>query len=539
MKVYKKVLGFIVCVIMVISLLPAMAFAGDGSDDESDIESDTVTVYLEMGQGHAVSAGKVLEACESYSDDSYNNFIISGERSSDTSTLLTLTVTPKNSDMQINYGTMLYILRNLVIAALDDDWYEEGEAFYDIGLRQISQYQSERDYYNEYEEYGETPVPNQPQQKFYALWVKPVKNANITVKSPLCGTYVSVDIPDDSYYPVIQEPQPEVTVTSSECELNTRWLRGKFVNKELPDAYWVTDKEGSDYFAGKMTGRGPHYASIGIVPKFGYFFDYDNLPTVSINGKKGNPLQLDGHYGWNEIPYHPAGVQNSHERTLYYVGEVEIEHIWDNGVVTKKPTPKEEGIRTYTCTKCGETKTEVIPKLDDGIKTEADIPAKTMKLTWAKDDSATGYKVAYRQTGKKWKTKKVKTNTCKLKGMKMKKYYEFKVAPIYKDGTTGAYSEVNYRYFRAVKGKATGKKNAAKLTWTKEPKANGYIVYCSTSKSMKTYQSAELAGKNKKSYTFKGLKKGKTYYVMVRSYINKGGKRYLGVTCKIRKVKAK
>ena len=38
-------------------------------------------------------------------------------------------------------------------------------------------------------------------------------------------------------------------------------------------------------------------------------------------------------------------------------------HSYDAGVVTKEATEEEEGIRTYTCTVCGVTKTEVIPKL--------------------------------------------------------------------------------------------------------------------------------------------------------------------------------
>lgn len=36
-------------------------------------------------------------------------------------------------------------------------------------------------------------------------------------------------------------------------------------------------------------------------------------------------------------------------------------HSWDNGVVTKEATTEQEGIRTYTCTTCGATKTETIP----------------------------------------------------------------------------------------------------------------------------------------------------------------------------------
>ena len=36
-------------------------------------------------------------------------------------------------------------------------------------------------------------------------------------------------------------------------------------------------------------------------------------------------------------------------------------HTWDAGVVTQKPTAAEPGVRTYTCTVCGQTKTEAIP----------------------------------------------------------------------------------------------------------------------------------------------------------------------------------
>ena len=36
-------------------------------------------------------------------------------------------------------------------------------------------------------------------------------------------------------------------------------------------------------------------------------------------------------------------------------------HTWDNGTVTTEPTETTPGVRTYTCTVCGEVKTEVIP----------------------------------------------------------------------------------------------------------------------------------------------------------------------------------
>ena len=46
-----------------------------------------------------------------------------------------------------------------------------------------------------------------------------------------------------------------------------------------------------------------------------------------------------------------------------YTFEMCISHKWDAGVVTKEPTYTSTGTKKYTCTKCGETKTETIAKL--------------------------------------------------------------------------------------------------------------------------------------------------------------------------------
>ena len=43
-------------------------------------------------------------------------------------------------------------------------------------------------------------------------------------------------------------------------------------------------------------------------------------------------------------------------------------HTWDNGVVTTEPTAEKEGVKTYTCTVCNETKTETIPRLNGSGK---------------------------------------------------------------------------------------------------------------------------------------------------------------------------
>ena len=43
--------------------------------------------------------------------------------------------------------------------------------------------------------------------------------------------------------------------------------------------------------------------------------------------------------------------------------EANHQHTWDAGKITKQPTTSEEGVKTFTCTACGATKTESIAKL--------------------------------------------------------------------------------------------------------------------------------------------------------------------------------
>ncbi|MBR2020077.1 MAG: hypothetical protein IKA05_06740 [Clostridia bacterium] len=58
-------------------------------------------------------------------------------------------------------------------------------------------------------------------------------------------------------------------------------------------------------------------------------------------------------------------VEGGRKRVCKVCGKEETTiHTWDQGAVTKEPTCKEEGIRTYTCTVCGATETESIAKKD-------------------------------------------------------------------------------------------------------------------------------------------------------------------------------
>ena len=63
--------------------------------------------------------------------------------------------------------------------------------------------------------------------------------------------------------------------------------------------------------------------------------------------------------------------------TSVTAGSETCQHVWDNGKVTKEPTETETGIKTYTCTLCGETKTETIPKLTHEHSYDAVVTAPT------------------------------------------------------------------------------------------------------------------------------------------------------------------
>lgn len=83
-----------------------------------------------------------------------------------------------------------------------------------------------------------------------------------------------------------------------------------------------------------------------------------------------------------------------------------LDHAWDRGVITKEVTETEEGVKTYTCKTCGETKTESIPMIshhwdqgtvskeatctEDGEKTYHCTDADCNK-TWVETIPATGH----------------------------------------------------------------------------------------------------------------------------------------------------
>ena len=177
-------------------------------------------------------------------------------------------------------------------------------------------------------------------------------------------------------------------------------------------------------------------------------------------------------------------------------------HKWDEGTFTKEATETETGIKTYTCTVCKETKTEIIPK----------------KSVEDKKDEKTDNTQTPTPTPEPQKpsdTTSMTTPTAKVK------------AP------------------EKVTIKSVKNEKSKKLTakWKKVKDAKGYqIEYALNNKFTKSRKSKTIKGNTSKSltYTAKNLKKSKVYYVRVRAYkTDAKGKKVYGKWSTIKKVTIK
>ena len=83
-------------------------------------------------------------------------------------------------------------------------------------------------------------------------------------------------------------------------------------------------------------------------------------------------------------------------------------HSWDEGKVTKPATEAETGVKTFTCTRCGETKTEVIPATGIVASGTCGAEGDGSNLTWTLDSdgvltiSGSGYMCDYGSSGAPW-----------------------------------------------------------------------------------------------------------------------------------------
>jgi hypothetical protein len=94
-------------------------------------------------------------------------------------------------------------------------------------------------------------------------------------------------------------------------------------------------------------------------------------------------------------------------------------HSWDSGKVTTAATTAAEGVKTYTCTVCGVTRTEAIPKLAE--------KAQKVKAAQPMTVKAKTVTVSYNKLQKKSRTLAVKKTLTIKKAKGTKKFVITKV----------------------------------------------------------------------------------------------------------------
>ncbi len=152
-----------------------------------------------------------------------------------------------------------------------------------------------------------------------------------------------------------------------------------FVSNDEPSMIWSTGEEISIHTDSYGDfGKG---FDIGNVSPGGYLEGkggdvkvFSELEYVKDTDRRGWQYSEDKqlrHVGGRNtyVVYYEDGFKatyNSTSAKIYLYEKVtsgDHEHSWDEGTITTQPTCTEDGVKTFTCTECGETKTEVIEAL--------------------------------------------------------------------------------------------------------------------------------------------------------------------------------
>ncbi|MCC8068082.1 MAG: Ig-like domain-containing protein, partial [Clostridiales bacterium] len=184
-------------------------------------------------------------------------------------------------------------------------------------------------------------------------------------------------------------------------------------------------------------------------------------------------------------------------------------------------------------------------KLAFGEITSLKNTSKGITIRWYKITGASGY-IIYRETAS-GSRKKIATitsgSTVKYTDTQVKnkngKTYTYMVVPYSGSSTGGYFEETIVRLtgttISSVKNTASKK---ATVKWKKKTKVTGYQIQYSTSKTFKSgKKTVKVAGAKKASKVLSKLKKGKTYYVRIRTYKKVNGKTYYSAWSSKKKVK--
>lgn len=204
-------------------------------------------------------------------------------------------------------------------------------------------------------------------------------------------------------------------------------------------------------------------------------------------------------------------------------------HVWDSGVVTKAPTYTSAGTKEYTCVNCGTTKTSSIAMLKlSKVTVKTAVSSTGIKISWTSEKNASGYYI-YRKSGKGQYAllKKVTgANTLAFDDTKVTSgvIYTYKVQA-YKGTVVGAGTEEGRCFVGTAKAKTANESTGIKLSWNKVGGARSYKIYkrIGTGK----YTCIKTASSTTFTYLDKAVKAGTIYTYAVKPYIGRTAGTYV------------
>ena len=384
------------------------------------------------------------------------------------------------------------------------------------------------------------------------------KDKTELIKYPGRNTRTSYNIPnsvtsigDSAFYNC--ESLTSVTIPNSVTIIvfETFAFCEKLTNVTIPNSV-TSIEDDAFYFCESLT-------SVTIpnsVTNIGYdAFDYSSLKDVYYGGAKEE---------WDKINISYSNYSLKHA-TIHYNYKPHT-HSYTSSV-TKQPTCKATGIRTYICS-CGDSYTETIQMTAHSYKNvtvnstyftkgytgkkcsvcgtvtgkkykalltmatpkASSNTTSSIKLTWSKVKDAKCYDV-YQLKGNKWSKIKTVTGTSyTVPKLKSGTSYKFYVKPYTKSGSKNVYGNASKALTTSTKSsavslKVTAGKKKASLSWKKVTGATNYAVYYKTSAKGKWIK-LKTANNKITSYTKTKLTSKKTYWFKVDTVRKANGKTY-------------
>lgn len=290
----------------------------------------TLTVTLEMGSNHADLADSVLEKYLNGKDPDLYSGTVDGS-------LITLQIPNADEDGYFEVGDLQRELASDIQIAS----YGNVQGFFGVGKKTIDNYSDQREI-NE-EAYSEDQIQNN--QKFYALWAKPITDCTITALPLLCGTELSYG-DDASEY---------IQCTPNNVRLRAVWM---------PEDEEPSEEEPKEGETITVIGDKKYNIGIEISAPFGYYIGVvDGKPNI----KYSNVEEVQsGSFG----------------PLVFVLGQVTAQHSMGDWTITKEPSFTEEGLKTRTCACKEKTETESISKVTYSVKAGNG-------QTWTKGSSGT------------------------------------------------------------------------------------------------------------------------------------------------------